>query len=422
MNTVGASQQSRLMGSIFAHLLWLVLLPASDVMGSEPERALTAFVGVNVVSMESAAILYDQTVLVEDGHITVVSPRAITEIPPHATVQHADGNYLMPGISDMHAHIFGYNEHDMAGAGSLPENQLLLYVATGVTTLRDANGSPDHFEHRRKIQSGTWLGPDLFFTSPVLEGKDAVWDFSKKIDEPSLAAPLVAEFADSGYWGVKVYHTLRPEVYEAILLAAREYGLPVIGHVPFGVGVESAIAAGQYGIEHLRGYDFDGISTDVLELDGGRSAERFRSWQTMTDARRDELVGMTVEAGVWNAPTLAVNQFLSDADARRELTLHPRYSVVHPTLRAWIADSESYDTLFSDEARQALEDSRPFIQKFVRQLSSAGGNLLVGTDSLLPGYVPGFTPIDEIKAFVEAGLTPFEALRAATSAPAESLG
>lgn len=399
--------------------LWLLvaLLPAAHA------AEFTAFTHVTVVPMDGERVIEDQTVLVEGNTITAMGSTGTISIPNGARRVNGTGKFLLPGLSDMHAHI-GYRgrSEEPARDRALAQNQLLLYAATGVTLLRDPAGSPAHFGYRERLDQGDWFGPDVFFTSPIHEGADPVWDFSTKVTDPEAVEPLIAGYAQAGYQGVKIYHTLSRPVYDAIVDSARKHELPVIGHVPFSVGIEYALASGQYSVEHLRGYDFDGVRPEALKIDGGRNAERFGSWMTMTDARMDELVEQTVATRTWNCPTLAVNRYLFDAGAREAIARHPDFQLVHPILRKRIVESERLDAIFSPASKEALRDALPRQQAFIARLANAGGNLLIGTDSIVSAYIPGFTPIDEMLAFADAGLSNHDVLYIATVSAAQSLG
>lgn len=398
---------------------WLLLVPPIAAEAAE----LTAFTHVTVIPMDGERAIEDQTVLIEGDKIAAMGRTGTVRIPEGARTVEGTGKFLIPGLSDMHAHIGSHARTEDPGRDkALAENQLLLYAATGVTLLRDPAGSPAHFEYRQRLNEGDWIGPDLFFTSPIHEGADAVWEFSTKVTDPEAVEPLIAGYAEAGYQGVKIYHTLSRPVYDAMIDSASRHGLPVIGHVPFSVGIEYALASRQYSVEHLRGYDFDGVRPEALEVDGGRNAERFGSWMSMTEARMDELIEQTVATRTWNCPTLAVNRYLFDAEAREEIARRPDFPLVHPALRKRIVESERLDAIFSPASKAALRDALPRQQAFIARLARAGGNLLIGTDSIVSAYIPGFTPIDEMLAFADAGLGNYEVLRIATVSAARSLG
>ena len=399
--------------------LFIALMASIVSAAEQPARNILVFDQVNVLAMTDDQIKHNQRVVIIDGMITALGDSHSIDVPLGAKVIDAQGKYLMPGLSDMHSHInAGSNGSDQEVA----QNQFLLYLATGVTVVRDAGGSPTHLQYKRDLSAQKILGPELFVASPIFEGENAVWPFSVKATSAAQAKEAIQAFAKQGYWGVKVYHTVSNEVYDAILSESAKHQLPVMGHVPFDVGIEKALKSGQLSIEHLRGYDFDGVAQEWLEKDGGRNAERFGSWNQMSDERMDELVELTIAAGAWNCPTLAINRFLVYPDQRQALTQHPHYHRVHPVTRLSIERSNALDKVFSQESRTAIKASLPRQGELVRRLSERGGQLLVGTDSILPAYIPGFTVIDEIEAFVDAGISNFDALKAATVNASIALG
>ena len=380
------------------------------------ESATYAFVDVNVISMDVPEAESQRTVLVEGDRIVTVGPADAVAVPSGATMVDGTGKFLLPGLADMHAHIGG----DYRPGQTAPRADLLLYLATGVTTIRNAVGSQDVLRLASAINDGTLLGPRMEVASPLLEGEDAVWDFAVRVLSADEARAAVRRFAAEGFESIKVYHTLSREAYLAVADEARRLGVTFFGHVPFDVGVEEVLAEGQVSIEHFRGYDIDGLPREALVKDGGRSAERFASWLHMSDARMDELVWATVEAGAWNCPTFVVSSMLVNAGRLDELAEHAMAAFMPDALLRGYRES-GLEALFSPESREMLGRARPRMLEFLARLHAAGAPLMTGTDTF-PSLVPGFTLIDEIGTFVEAGLSPYEALQAATTAPARFLG
>ncbi len=402
------------------HALFVVSLLFAVAAAAEPvsstENADYAFVDVTVLSMETPAPAANRTVLIRDGRIAAVGSAEEVSIPAGATRIDGSGRFLIPGLADMHAHVgFDYRP-GLAGERA----DMLLYLATGVTTIRNAVGSAATVALADAVANGELAGPRIENASPLLEGKNAVWDFATKVLTAEEARAAVRGYAADGYESIKIYHTLAREPYKAVVDEAGKLGIAVFGHVPFQVGVEEVLADGQASIEHFRGYDIDGLSLEVLEIDGGRSAERFRSWLDMSDARMDELVQATVAAGTWNCPTFVVNSMLIEADRLDAYADHPMAAYMPVDFIARFRNS-GLEELFSMESRDMLRQARPQMLQFLKKLHDAGAGVMTGTDTF-PSLIPGFTLIDELGAFVAAGLSPYEALQAATTGPARYLG
>ena len=342
------------------------------------ESATYAFVDVNVISMDAPGTAPQRTVLVQGDRIAAVGPADAVTVPAGATVVDGRGRFLLPGLADMHAHIGA----DYRPGQTAQRADLLLYLATGVTTIRNAAGSEDLLRLAAAIDDGTLLGPRMEVASPLLEGANAVWDFSVRVLSAGAARAAVRRFAAQGFESIKIYHTLSREAYEAVADEAGQLGIPFFGHVPFDVGIEEVLADGQASIEHFRGYDIDGLPREALVKDGGRSAERFASWLHMSDARMDELVRATVEAGAWNCPTFVVNSMLIHAGRLEEFADHPMAAYMPAELLRVYRES-GLEALFSMESREMLGRARPRMLTFLARLHAAGAPLMTG-DRHLP--------------------------------------
>jgi imidazolonepropionase-like amidohydrolase len=378
-----------------------------------------AIVDVTILPMDGAVRLPHRTVLIDKGRITRIAPAGKVRIPANAVRVSGRNRYLMPGLSDMHAHVF-------VGLKSqpTPDEQrlaLLSYLATGITIVRDPSGGPSDLALRDMVAAGRILGPRMFAASPILEGRMAVWPDSVRVEQPEQADAVIGDFKAAGYDYVKIYHTLSKSVFDAVMAAARRHKIKVIGHVPFEVGVEQAIAGGMYSVEHLRGYDFDGMTPKALEKDGGRSPERMGVWLRMTDARMSRLADLTVRSGVWNTPTLSYIPFLADPSMRQRAGRDPAFGLLPPYMQAALG-TRGVDAIFSPEVKAVMLEALPRQRAFLKRLHDRGAKLLIGTDSPIPYLVPGATAIDEIGQFVQAGISTHDALKAATTNAAASLG
>ncbi|MCY3783992.1 MAG: amidohydrolase family protein [Chloroflexi bacterium] len=377
-----------------------------------PESWDYAFVQVQVVPMDVDALLSDQTVVTANGRIVAMGPSSAITLPAHVRQIDGRGRYLMPGLADMHVHLAGpfgaYGIRDPLNPETIAmaEDDLLLYAANGVTTIRNMFGIPFHAGLKRRIVDEDLLAPTLYTSGPRIA--TGSWHPSLVLATPEEADREVRAQRLAGYDFVKVGSESPVEIYDAIMNTAAEIGIPVIGHVNWRVGVAGVIAAGQSSIEHLDGYLYAARANERATI----GADRPCLWADRADtAKIDGLVAQTAAAGAWNCPTLSTNnrplaQSDVDAFARRfEVSLVPP-----DTRSAWAHLTGSIpDRNPQQERCYALH------QSIVRALSDADAPLLVGTDGWGYFMIPGFAIHEELWSFVDAGLTPFQALRAATS-------
>lgn len=334
-------------------------------------EVVVAFTHVGVIPMTEAGPAEDQTVVVTDGRICATGPAAEVAPPAGATLVDGRGLWLVPGLADMHVHL------------NQPED-LLLYVANGVTTVRVMWGFPQTLELREQIRGGELLGPEIWTTGPLMDGYPPYWPGCEVVTSTAQALSSVRAQAEAGYDFIKVYSRLGLPVYDAIVEAAAEVDMPVVGHVPDAVGLEHALISGQQTFEHLLGYD--------LEESDGR------------------LEAMTAELGAWNCPTLVVWDHMARVD---ELRGAPPEGIehVHPALAESWATSEAY-----------AEHPIGLYERKVGELFELGAPIVAGTDASNPYVLPGYSLHDELALLEASGLTTSEALEATTVAAAELLG
>ena len=321
------------------------------------------------------------------------------------------GKWLIPGLIDMHVHL--NDEGDGA-----------LYVANGVTTIRNMWGFPETLAWRKDYGAGKPLGPTVYTTGSILDGRPPIWPGSTVIETAAQAdSEIMAEKA-AGYDFVKVYNRLSPDAYAGILAAARKHGMRVVGHVPDAVGVNGVLAArGQESIEHLTGY------LTAAQIDGSHAAE-IADWNEkrramiahLDPAKIPILARKSRDAGVWNCVTLIVGERFSALEHRDSLMKLPEVRFVAPELVAmWDPSKDFRLRQATPEDFAAMRALTAFQKRMTRALRDSGARLLLGTDSSNPFVVPGFSAHQELALLVDAGLTPYQALRAGTADAAEFL-
>jgi hypothetical protein len=364
----------------------------------------------------------DQTVVVRGRRITAVGASAEVPVPRGARVVDGRGRYLIPGLWDMHVHAFSAGFARFAGP---------LFVAYGVTGVRDMGWFVDSARHWQiQVALGRVVGPRVV-VGGRLDGPDNRAPWVARAANASQARHAVDSLHRAGADFIKVYSALPREAYFAAADAARRAGVPLAGHVPYAVDVVEAMAAGQRSIEHeddlLRSCSADGeaLRRELLTQDPAAPSDvalatvrdQARRMRDGFDARRCAAAAAAiVRAGGWLTPTLVVYQpYASPSDTA---VLHPDAQRLVPgALRAeWARRLR----------RAGPEDSTTVRAYFSLARTGAwhrgGVRLLAGTDAPLPRLVPGLSLHDELALLVRAGLTPAEALRAATLSPAEYLG
>lgn len=362
--------------------------PARPPVTVHAQRGDLALVGATVVPMASEGALTGHIVLIRGERIVAVAPAATVDTTG-ASVVDVTGQWILPGLADMHVHIQG--EHDLP-----------LFVLNGVTTVRNLFGSPEHLRWRDATATGALLGPTIYTSGPIVDGDPPVWPGSAVVTTAEAARAEVVAEKKAGYDWIKVYGGLPRAAYDAVLAEAKAQGMPVAGHVPKDVGLAGVLAAagGQRSIEHLDGY---------VTADGAPPAPA--------------LTAQTVAAGIWNCPTLVVHDRFGKLDAPEQLAGTRGLELVTPVIRAaWDPRNDFRLARWTPDKFAAQRRGNQARKELVGALARAGARLVLGTDTGNPYVIPGFAVDDELALLVGAGLTPWQALRTATVAAAELEG
>jgi imidazolonepropionase-like amidohydrolase len=400
---------------------------------SRPADRSFAITNVTVIDMTGAAPRSGQTVLVTGDRIAEVGDAAAVRLPRGITIVDGTGKFLLPGLADMHVHLTAAGEPDGSRRFMIP-----LLLANGITTVRDMGGYLESLVPlREEIKKKKRLGPQMFYAGPYLDGSPPSFQPSFVVMNRAQASEDVRQLVQRGVDFIKVQSLLSRDAYFAIAETARRERIPFVGHVPDRVTTAEAADAGQHSIEHLTNV-LRGCSSDETKLMRAQSYvppkketaaqghERVVRWQrelleSYSDRVADTLIAQFAAKDVWQTPTLVLLKH--DAFPTLELgrAEHER-AVPNATMQVWEKGRAQQMRLVapaeSDLRAQLLKKS----ESLVAQMQKTGVHVLAGTDSPAPDVVPGYSLHEELELLVEAGLEPKDALRAATSAPAEFLG
>jgi imidazolonepropionase-like amidohydrolase len=371
---------------------------------------VVAITHVTVVDVERAASRSDLTVVVNGPRIVAVGPAVSTKIPVGAHVIDGRGKWLIPGLWDMHVH------------SAVPTGQQLLslYVANGVTGVRDMGGELDLInEWRRAIATGSLVGPRIVAAGPYLEGHGSPIAHIE-VHTPDDARRAVDSLSVLGVDFVKVHSALPRETFFAAAREARAKHLALAGHLSRNVTVEEASDSGQRSLEHLLGFINVCSPAESIAFAAADPLRRI-VFNSCTSHDQRAVYQHLARNATWVTPTMT---------PAWEFAVLPRHDVPGDTLARFLSDSlQKYMVAIFDPPPElppeaTLLGQRMFAKRhqLVLDLYQAGVPLLAGTDAPMRNSPPGFGLHEEMLEFVRSGLTPAAALRAATYEPARYFG
>ena len=415
-----------------ALLLFVVAIVAIGVVWPVPQATPVvsaqplALTDVRIVDVASGVLTPPRTILIEAGRIVAVGHGDSVRIPSNAMRIAAGGRFALPGLWDMHTHVYAVS----------PLLDMPLYIAYGVTNVRDMQGCPkrgdpfiacasDKQRWTAEAVRGERVGPRIVQSTSFMANGPGMLERLRGV--PSFfgtttageARAFVRHQKAQGVEAIKVYDRLPRDAYFALVAEAKAQGLDVVGHRPFEVSAVEAAAAGQRSVEHARALLHEAYPGSAAL----RAAARAGRWQEdrrrMVDehdpALAREIFDAFVANGTWYVPTHLtrwVDAYADHPSVRNDSLL--RY--LHPLMRwQWLEDVDA--TLARDSSTAARQAYRDFYRKGLELTGAAhaaGVGILAGTDYI----VAGADLHRELEQFVAAGLSPAEALRTATLNPA----
>jgi imidazolonepropionase-like amidohydrolase len=398
----------------------LAALIAAASPASAREKADLLIRHATAIDVAGGRTIPDQAIAIAGNTILAAGPdRSLAgEFPAQRTFD-ATGRFVMPGLWDMHMHFGG-------GPELIEENKALLplNVAYGVTTVRDcaADISDSVLAWRSEVAAGRLLGPTIYTSGPKLEGYKPLWKGTIEVGTPAEVDAALDRLQAMKVDFVKITdNTLKPDIFLYAVKAAKSRGLKTSAHTPYALTIKQAAQAGLGSVEHLDYLIKAGspeeasIGADYAagKLSYGAASDKFVETFDPTYAAREY---RTLAAlGIYVTPTLNMSRILAYLD-REDHSKDAALAYIGPGLRKtyqWRVDRAAKAT---PEQVAARHKEYKLSLRVLPMLVQAGIPILAGTDA---GYLNSFNyPSEglheELERYVEAGLTPQQALASAT--------
>jgi len=389
----------RMLGSI------AIMGALASLTWQSPRPRVLAITNVSVIPMDRERVEAHETVILRDGRIAAVGPSASVAIPAGAQRVDGSGGFLIPGLVDAHIH---YDEADPATdshADAINRQFSALFLSAGVTTVMNLCGSRGNLAMRDSVSRGDIAGPRIFTSPPCLN--------DSTMTEAQGDSAAVASKA-AGYDFLKVYSFLSAGGFRGIMAGASRAHIPVIGHIPQRVGLQPMLDAGAVGIVHAEEFLYN-APFRLQYGDTGAASMKLDTNDIPKVAHAVHAAGVTV------TPTLvAYTSILEESKDLAAVLARPEMTLVSNEVkssRGWYpADNTRARRLHTPNALTKLRAGLAFQRRLVRAFRDSSIALLAGTDAggSIP-MIPGWSLHDELADLVTAGLTPYQALRAATA-------
>ena len=397
--------------------------------GSDERQKVLVFTHAAIINTSGGKNQSDMTVIITGGRITDIKKSVRIRSLKGAQVIDATGKFLIPGFWDMHVHWYD-------------TDYLPLFIANGVTGVRQMWGSSVHFQWRDKIYKGLLLGPRQVIAGTPIDGPEAFYPGVITVSNENEAQLAVLQVKGSGADFIEVDGRLSPEAYFAIAEESRKLGISFAGGVPYSIRAAEASIAGQKSLEYLRGiwlacssqeevlmkeflHNLEGFSAMHARTRSQLEADRRlqdQIFDTYDPEKAAALFALFVRNSTWQCPTLTVERGLSYLDDRN-FTDDPRMKYLPKNIKTYW-DPKNNSFVSSNTGEDWAMRKKVYARKLelVKPMHEAGVKFIAGTDLVNPFCFPGFSLHDELSLFVQAGLTPLEALQTATYNAAEFLG
>ena len=386
------------------------------------KTSLSTFIrNTNVLSEDCSHFIENQDVIVKNGKIIHIGKNLIIE--SNSRIIDGTNKYLIPGLIDSHVHL------------KESKNDLYLYLANGVTYVREMAGRPIVLEWRKSIQ-GNGIGPRMFIASPPIYSSESgltgyyyAWtrqaiNYSNKND----ARKTIKKLNEQGYNAIKMYNSVNPKIFKATIEIANEYNLPVIGHIP-NINLGTLYKSGQKEVAHIE----ELVSKNMEEFDKSitRNPEEYLEF---LKSHADHIAKKLKKNNIYVTSTISLSESIESQknDLQSQLKkvelryVNPKIlegTVLHKL--GWLPNENVYEYDGEDNA-EARKLSLSFWNTYVeavhimtKVLIDNEVPIMAGTDANTATNVPGFSMHSELESLTKSGMSNSQVLYSATVAPSE---
>lgn len=340
---------------------------------------------VNIIPMNRDTVLVNKMVYIKDGIIKSISETIDIK---GIEVVDAKGKYLVPGLIDMHVHVWDRYE-------------LGLYLSKGVTAVRNLWGMPMHLRIKEDVNNDVIISPLFFTTGPKLTGPDFIGDDNLNLTTPSEAKEKVISYRDRGYDLIKTYYGLDKEIFDAVIEQATISEIDIVAHPSQKVSFSYHLNPQIKSIEHAeeivqQALQFD-LDTNKLQLVIDSISESKHISYCPTITVFNNIYQMMVNDSILDSELLSyMNPLIKKVDSKKQFD-------------RW------YNTKQEDESVVSrIKNQHDFHLKIIAELHKAGVPIICGTDAGIGVTIPGFSVHQELAFYKEAGLSTYEVLKTAT--------
>jgi len=347
-------------------------------------------------------LIANQYIEITNGKITRISGSRSTSAAEYID---GSGKYLMPGLTEMHAHIPTPKEGD----DILVRETLFLYLSQGVTTIRGMLGDPYHLTLKNEVAKGTILSPRIYTSSPSMNGNSIT-----NIEE---TRSKVMQYAEDGYDFLKIHPGIKIENWNELEKTAKKLSLPYAGHVPYEVGIQRAIDAKYATIDHLDGF-IEGLLPNGSFTDAERGFFGYNLTDKVDRSKISTLVKRLKDNDIAIVPTQTLfTRWFSPEPPEEMMEAKEMQYMPSQTRFAW---RQNKSRMISDSS-YSVSKWKEFVEirkEALREISKQGVTILLGSDAPQVMNVPGFSLHHEMKDLVQLGIPISEVLKSGTSKPA----